>query len=119
MEGFGTTWVINKSRETFALTYPIKYHEEWEPLTIFPKSSILDIIVGADYASGIYLNFLSRGCKTISANKDFSRCTFTELSVSNSESKSVTKLEVYSCKNEIFKDFVVKSIVEKGPAMIC
>ena len=91
----------------------------FQPLTNFPKSSILDIIVGADYASGIYLNFLSRDCKTISANKDFSRCTFTERSVSNSESKSVTKLEVYSCKNEIFKDSVVKSIVEKGPAMIC
>ena len=38
MEGFGTTWVINKSRETFALTYPIKYHEEWMAKVIFSIS---------------------------------------------------------------------------------
>ena len=62
--------------------------------------------MGSDYASGIYLNFLSWNYKIISTNKVFSKGKFTKLSVINSKSKSVTKLEAHSCKNGILKEFL-------------
>ena len=67
-------------------------------LTIFAKIFILFVTLGSDYHSGIYLNFLSRNYKIIFANKSFSRRTFTKFSVSDSKSKSVTKLEVHIYK---------------------
>ena len=74
-------------------------------MELFVKISILDVRLGSDYASGIYLNCLSRNCKTISANKVFSKYTVTKLSASNSKPKSVTKLKVHFCENDIFKEF--------------
>ena len=75
-------------------------------LTIFPENLTLDAWMGSNYASGIYLNFLSWNCKIISPNKVFSKGNFTKLSVSNSKSKSVTKLEAHSFKNDILNKFL-------------